>query len=796
MIESIRISFIILVFLNLQFCFGKLTENKYSNGCLINKKDGWKKPRVCNSDDQTEVGETSQCEESKLDYKEIRISIESWETVVLEAWILQIILSEILDVPTSIEAGDPNLNMNFYNSENFYKLGPENDDFGCVTTATEYGDCRKANKDPKNYEPCCHVIPEVWYYDDITNEMISNGTMETPTNLGAVSQEALYIPKFTAVDDPSLTSYLGMTGEKNRKKLAEKFKRPFTWEDYCSLISENNCVTDDGVAKRSPNTSDEHSKYFLKDLYTGYFNATDDNDCSNNQACTGHITDFPDGWVTYVFPQTHYLDISLKSNGSGKANGYQYEQLQDIWRAANATKSNVIMMLWNMDPTYIEFVGSDAEFTKVNFPTMTQECKEARISYEDRISGNLTRQLGDPAGTCDGFLTLLTKGISTGLVDNKSAVLSPAQEAVRSFQMTELQLMQLVKQTGRISLREAVCQWVDKNFEDIKRRFIPPTHPRVMQFDRGTSALYYFSVLLGIVSLILVLATGILTFLYRETNSVKFAQTDFLFMILTGLLATSIGSTIIPIPPTESLCVTRIWMINIGLSLELVPLIVKVGTVIQIMNAAKKLKRVIVPRKNLYQTVFIICGLVVLVLAFWSAFDPPVGMKQFRITNMKTKEDDYIIKVGHYCNSKSNTWQYIAHIWTITLLLCTSVLSAQMRSVRKNFNESLPLAVMTYSHFIFEIMQVMTHLLPESVSQVDISYVRSLLYSTDTIATVVIYFIPKFLTSNQESDTSKLSNGNKQESKNPTSDDCGGDRNKAKSDLITSSQSEMLQKGL
>ena len=56
------------------------------------------------------------CRAPNMDYTEVRVLAQDWESSIFQAWILQIVLSEILDVPVSVESGLPGLNADFYNS--------------------------------------------------------------------------------------------------------------------------------------------------------------------------------------------------------------------------------------------------------------------------------------------------------------------------------------------------------------------------------------------------------------------------------------------------------------------------------------------------------------------------------------------------------------------------------------------------------------------------------------------------------------------------------------------------------
>ncbi len=208
-----------------------------------------------------------------------------------------------------------------------------------------------------------------------------------PQTLGMVGQEKWFITKFAALQDATLSSYIGLQGEENRRKLAETFKRPTTWKDYCTQVSASNCTTRDDVAERAPQTVEEQGRMFVNGLYTGHFRATAKNDCNITQNCTGFVADYACGWNSVVEAQTYHLNIALESEGDEVGSrGYTYEQLVDIWSAANATKSPLIGMFWNLSPEYSKFLGTDSEFFPVTFPVTTKACLDARVTADDRCS--------------------------------------------------------------------------------------------------------------------------------------------------------------------------------------------------------------------------------------------------------------------------------------------------------------------------------------------------------------------------------------------------------------------------
>ena len=138
------------------------SSNPYTSGCL-HAKELVSHIRVCNSEDSLDAAASGRCRTPDVDYMEIRIFSDNWESVTFEAWILQIILSELLDVPTTIEAGSYDGSLNFYHPDAPLEYGTPLSDNEALKFAYQIGDCRNAKKDnTENYEACAHFEPERW----------------------------------------------------------------------------------------------------------------------------------------------------------------------------------------------------------------------------------------------------------------------------------------------------------------------------------------------------------------------------------------------------------------------------------------------------------------------------------------------------------------------------------------------------------------------------------------------------------------------------------------------------------
>lgn len=472
---------------------GVCTENRYRNGCLHNLFPDKFEPRVCNSDDlvaaaalhkhgQAAAAQVAGCRLPDIgDYGEVRIFTNNWESSLFSAWVLQIILSELLGVPTTLETGSSEGRVTLYQADTSLQFGNAND-IEALTVAAENGngDCTiwsgataadggDDDDNEQEYTGCAHLIPEHW---DSTGPRVTDGvykgTLEPPQSLGALGMEAWFVTKFTVEKDPSLATYMGLQGDDKRRLLADTFLRPTTWGDYCAQVSLTACRSDDGVATRPPETEEEENRMFAQGLYTGHFRKTDENDCDRfPHNCTGHIADYPCGWSSFVESQAYHLGIPMQSSGPEPGSrGYGYSQLTEIMRAANATKSNAMIFWWTPEPLYQSFQGTDSEFIRVNLPSPTQECIRARTLPVERCSEVLEDRVGLPEGACDESAKPLEKIISTGLYDMvfdpsiPDATRNPGHDVLRNFKLSELQLAEMFQYWKREpDLRSAICMW-------------------------------------------------------------------------------------------------------------------------------------------------------------------------------------------------------------------------------------------------------------------------------------------------------------------------------------------------
>jgi hypothetical protein len=232
-------------------------------------------------------------------------------------------------------------------------------DWSCLERAKEFGDCTlvtslNQNASDEDYACCSHFVPEVWDTDNL-GEVGATGVIDRLSAMGTIGEEFWFVPKFTAQSDPTLTNYIGLAGEENRQKLADRFKRPVRWGTYCLEVSTTNCTAPDNVAARAPQSREEANSFFNHPNFTGYFRKTYKNDCVLNPFnCTGTVIDYPCGWTSYVIPQIYHLGIALDTDGrEAGSGGYTYEEMVQIFYASNYTKSDIISFWWTPEAVRI-----------------------------------------------------------------------------------------------------------------------------------------------------------------------------------------------------------------------------------------------------------------------------------------------------------------------------------------------------------------------------------------------------------------------------------------------------------
>ena len=744
----------------------------HQGGCLHNYDiEGSTAVRVCHSDDPPDAHRLGYCRPPSLPYQEIRIARQNWESHTIHAWMLQIILSEVLGVPATIETGSPDSSFDFYHPTTALEWNVGVNGYQGLQVATDRKDCRLVHNNNNNnnnnnsttieeaYTPCFHVDPEVWMAGYESYGGIPNSVVRA---LGLKSIEGWYLPKFALAADPSLSSHVGLQGDANRRKLAETFKRPTTWHQYCQEVSSTNCATPDEVAQRPPTTGDEETKYFVSGLYTGHFRATLENDCDTNPACTGHFADWPCGWTSFFPQQSHHLNIALKSSGPEANGGYPYDSILDIWQASNATREPVMIMGFDPGVVFPRYRGTDAEFTRAGLTPATFECLAHRTTLAAHdCAANLTddERVGSPRGSCDTFPNSILKlwgtvleDISYGTDTDKLSVeyASPAHAFIENFQMTNEYLDEIfaawLARNGDPDFdpREAVCQWVATHL-DVIDSFLPPTFPRVVEEQgRDDQPAFTVAAILAVLAAVFILTLSVISYTKRKTKVMYYTQMEFVLVFLGGLFLVSIGTFVLSLPPTDETCTISIWFIEIGYAVHLLPVLYRIAAINSLAASGKQMQRVwLVPKRLFaYTTMAIVCAFAFLVS--WTVLDAPNERTQYILTSEQDVDGSTIVESSHYCGADSQNWYLATFAWKALLIIPGFIVALMARMVQEDLNDTKLMARVLTNHTVFLIVEVSVFagIMADS-PHANVLAIQSILISVNLFFACSLYMIPK-----------------------------------------------------
>ena len=336
--------------------------------------------------------------------------------------------------------------------------------------------------------------------------------------------------------------------------------------------------------------------------------------------------------------------------------------------------------------------------------------------------------------------------------DIPEAQQNPAYDLFKAFSLTSLELGNFYDRwlkrgsNPSFDLRYATCEWMVENW-DLMETFIPRDFPRVPQentygFDDG---LYTAAVVLASLATLCVIATCAWTHLRRDIPAVKNAQIGFLWTLLIGLVLVAAGAVSSFLSPSKVTCTLTPWFVNLGYTMELIPLIVKVAAIQKLMQAAKHMRRVNLDMRYLYGVVVGVCVVVIVFLVLWTVLDSPHKALHSALSTDQTNAGETIIFMTPYCTSDTNLWRYLAAVWHSILLVSATVLAFQTRKLKTDFGETETLGIMVYSHVVFIALRLLTYLVEDESNAADASLYRSMIFSCSILSSVGIYFVPKFL---------------------------------------------------
>lgn len=550
-----------------------------------------------------------------------------------------------------------------------------------------------------------------------------------------------------------------MKGEDKRELLANTFKQPTNWSDYC-LLAESNCEEGDEIAARGPATEKEGGSYFVLGAFKGYFKSHNNPNCATDPTCTGNIVTPNCQWSIFTEAQLYWNNVTLTSRGPMAGNsGYGYSHMIQIYEAAVANGVDVFFGWWEPDTVPFKYSRStDFSFHRVAFPNPSIDCLKYRFSDEvDRCSSEFDDRVGrDSVGSCDSGMMSFRKLFSNGFLTETESVpielRSPALAVLKGLIVPPYSIENIFDKWIQLEEddqvenkeREGVCKFVYENLDELLSH-APKGYPRNFK-DVTYSHLSNTGYAVGSITLIVAICTAALVYKWRAVQIIKFAQVDVLYLITLGHAFIAIsGITYSVSVPSDAVCTTTQWFMRLGYTLALVPLLIKVSAVNKLTRSGMACRRVEIDPNRFKKILIATVSSDLVFLILWTSIDMP---KQVPTYEMDIRGEDGTVNVFIGCASDSVGWEVTAFVWEFFLLLSATVLTFQSREVIQELNESHSLAFMVYSHFIFVIARMAVYTMGEGLSDMLPSAytlkISSLLLSFDALCTTIIYFGPKF----------------------------------------------------
>mmetsp|Transcript_6441 Transcript_6441/g.18928 ORF Transcript_6441/g.18928 Transcript_6441/m.18928 type:complete len:600 (-) Transcript_6441:129-1928(-) len=497
--------------------------------------------------------------------------------------------------------------------------------------------------------------------------------------------------------------------------------------------------------------------YHAKD-YEGHFRFTEQNNCSlpgNKNNCTGHLVDIPCKWYAYTDSQIFWNEIALDKTVPGKPNGYSSSDFYQILAASHATRSPAMFVWW-----YPTEIIAKYDLQPVALPKTTRECLQNRpiTGDHDRCDAELSVLRGKQVGSCGYNAHELEKVLALTLKKNDISVTneaerSPAYDMLRNIRISDFDMVEVLAEWDSRGIdrygydpREAVCSWVAANLFENQNltEFIPPGFPRKIEdFSyNDNSGLLPGALVFAFLAVAVVLSTATITALYRKQKVLQYAQLHFLALFCVGYFLVAIGATILATAPATATCMAIQWLVVVGYTVGIVPLLVKIYAINHIMQQAKRMRRVQISQQRLLGQVTIAVFIIATFLSIWTALDPSKKTEEPILTS-----PEGTVEIQVSCSSDSPGWEAVAFAWEGIYMVCAAVLAFASRNIRQEFNESHKIGNMAYSHSLFLVLRlIVRYVLPYAgMHYRKVAATTSILLSADSITSLSLYFLPKFL---------------------------------------------------
>lgn len=433
--------------------------------------------------------------------------------------------------------------------------------------------------------------------------------------------------------------------------------------------------------------------------------------------------------------------------------------------AANATGSDVIQFWYEPDPMNELFQGTDSEFVKVSIPRATPQCVENKMTTSSKqcLVPLKDKEAGAPEGACEQDTQILQMVRGTSLVDIgenpevNRALWSPARQSLELFEITNSQFSSIFeawidRDTDKLGygLRDATCRWVVDNL-DVIQNFVPESFPRTLRKKRVQGSLASLSAF-TLSSLAVLLMVGAAWGIYRRrtTKIMYHTQLGLSYTIIAGLLLVAVGAVTLALPASTAVCVSHIWLINMGYVLELFAIAAKVDAINSAVRSGKHMQRVRLTGAILLRSIGLAASLVGCFVLVWTFLDQPSKMLHYELTADISPNGETIVATSCPCESNSNLWYILGLSWQLVVVLYGFAMASVAGRVREDMNGARNLASIMAGHVVFLIFRSCLYAMRSTIDVAYFSLYESVLLSIDCIVAVSLFSVPKIFGISEE----------------------------------------------
>ena len=186
------------------------------------------------------------------------------------------------------------------------------------------------------------------------------------------------------------------------------------------------------------------------------------------------------------------------------------------------------------------------------------------------------------------------------------------------------------------------------------------------------------------------------------------------------------------------------------LVLQLVPLYVRITAISELATSGKQMERVRLNLTTLFIKVTVVAGVLAAFLLAWTIVDSPKKTFEYEMTTDKSPKDETIVRAYPFCGQEQGYWIYVVFGWRALILFPSCMMAVLSCRVKEDLNDTRALSSALYTHVVCLVLQIISFLVLYQSAESDLMGYSSIILSGDTISSLALYILPKFLNSGEE----------------------------------------------